>query len=168
MSKEEFIQSVLPIRGELENYAYSFIRDREDVDDVLQEVYIKLWCMREKLTEYKSVNALSYVITKNLCINKIKAKKPQFSYDMLMEQQSDCQQPDVELIEKEALGKALNIVAQLPTLQQAILKMRHLEGLEIEEIAEITGCAEGAVRTNLSRARNRVRTLFMKENGDEK
>ena len=165
MSKEEFIHNVIPIRTELESYAFSLIRDRVEVDDILQEVYIKLWCMREKLHEYRSINALSFVITKNLCLNKIKSRRSLFSYDIVSEFRSDYQQPDEGLIEKEDLQNVLNIVAQLPSLQQSILKMRHIEELEIEEIAAITGCAEGAVRTNLSRARNRVRTLFMEGEG---
>lgn len=73
-------------------------------------------------------------------------------------------QPESILIDKESLEKTLSIVEQLPNLQQAILRMKHIEGLEINEIAELTGSNEGAVRTNLSRARNRVRTLFMKMN----
>ncbi len=168
MSKEEFIHTVLPLRRELEGYAFSFLRNKDEIDDIMQEVYVKLWCMRDKLSEYNSINALSFVITKNMCINKINARKQQYSYDAAYESKSNEQQPDVALMEKDDLATALNIVDQLPSLQQAILKMRHLEGLEISEIVELTGCAEGAVRTNLSRARNRVKTLFMEINGNEK
>lgn len=167
MNKEEFIDDVVPIRGELENYAFSFMKNKEEVEDIMQEVYIKLWCMRDKLKEYRSINALAFIITKNLCINALNIKKRTVSSELVLDNRKGDFQPDKQLIEKDDLEKVLTIVEQLPSLQQAILRMRHIEELEIDEIVKITGCAEGAIRTNLSRARNRVRTLFMEMN-DEK
>ena len=47
-------------------------------------------------------------------------------------------------------------------MQQAVLRMKHLDGLEVGEIAELPGSTPEAVRMNLSRARRRVKEMFMK------
>lgn len=168
MGKEEFTHKVLPIRSKLASYALSFLKDRDESEDIIQEVYVKLWCMRDRLGEYKSIDALSFAITRNLCLNRIKVKQRQLDSEtsrIVISSKDEKERPDDLLIEKDDLNQALLIVEQLPSLQQAILKMRHIEGLEIAEIAELIGSNVGAVRTNLSRARNKVKSLFMEMNG---
>jgi RNA polymerase sigma-70 factor, ECF subfamily len=57
------------------------------------------------------------------------------------------------------------IIDRLPTLQQAVLKMKEIEQYELEEIAAITGTTNEAVRVNLSRARKKVREEFIRLTG---
>ena len=59
------------------------------------------------------------------------------------------------------MQEILEVIGTLPDLQQSILRMKHLEGFEVEEIARLTGSTPVAVRTNLSRARKRVKEQFM-------
>ena len=54
----------------------------------------------------------------------------------------------------------MQAIDMLPGVEQAVLRMRHIDGMEIEEIASISSSTPGAVRTALSRARRRVRQLY--------
>lgn len=54
------------------------------------------------------------------------------------------------------------VMAMLSPGQRAVLELRHVEGLEIDEIARATASTEAAVRVALCRARQRVKTLFLK------
>ena len=65
---------------------------------------------------------------------------------------------------KEQMEELLALIGTLPDLQQAILRMKHVEGFEVEEIARLTGSNPVAVRTNLSRARKKVREQFLMKN----
>ncbi|MCD8185461.1 MAG: sigma-70 region 4 domain-containing protein [Rikenellaceae bacterium] len=56
----------------------------------------------------------------------------------------------------------MRIVDALPELQQAVLRMRHIDELEVQEIAQLTGSNPEAVRMNLSRARRKVKEIFLK------
>ena len=58
----------------------------------------------------------------------------------------------------------MKLIDRLPGLQQAVLRMKHLDGLEVEEISEITGTSPDAVRMNLSRARKWIKKEFLKLN----
>jgi RNA polymerase sigma-70 factor (ECF subfamily) len=62
------------------------------------------------------------------------------------------------------MQELLEMIARLPDLQQAVLRMKHVEGFEVEEIAQLTGTNPVAVRTNLSRARKKIREQFLKNN----
>ena len=53
------------------------------------------------------------------------------------------------------------IIDSLPNLQRAIMQMKDIQGYETDEIAEITGCGPEAIRSNLSRARKKVRDIYL-------
>ena len=67
----------------------------------------------------------------------------------------------------ESLDRLMAIVESLPSMQQTILRLRHMEGMEMSDIAEITGSNEVAVRKALSRARQAVRMQFLKQDNPE-
>ena len=54
------------------------------------------------------------------------------------------------------------IVGQLPPLQQQVFRMKEVEGYAKEEIMLVTGCTDESLRQNLSRARRKIKELFIK------
>jgi RNA polymerase sigma-70 factor (ECF subfamily) len=162
MEQEQFKREILPLRKQLLLYSRSFLENPEDAEDVVQEVLLKLWHIRKELHKYDSVSALSFRITKNLCLNRLKAaqRKTENLESMIVE--NEMPSPHTQLEQKDDVAHVMKIIDRLPTLQQAILRMRHIDGLEIEEIADITGTTPEAIRMNLSRARKKVRELFLK------
>ncbi|MDR0537738.1 MAG: RNA polymerase sigma factor [Tannerellaceae bacterium] len=164
MEKKIFIQEILPLRPRLLAYAESLMDNRDDAEDIAQEVLLKLWSMKEELSVYNSVLALSLKITKNLCLNALKYRADRHvDMETLKEKTDESTLSPYSILEqKDNLQQVNQIIERLSGLQQAVLKMKHVEGLEIDEIALITGSTLEAVRMNLSRARKRVKTLFYK------
>lgn len=162
MEKEQFIKEVLPFRLKLMMYAQQFLKDTEEAEDIIQEVFLKLWCTRDALHQYNSIYALSVTITQHLCLNRLKVRQRSQQMPVGVQIISEILPPDIELIQKDDVGQLMRIINCLPDLQQAILRMKHIEGLEVEEIAELTGSKPEAIRMNLSRARKRVKELFFK------
>ena len=165
MKQELFIQKVLPLRPQLVAYARQLLDSPDDAEDIAQEVMLRLWNMKSELAGYRNIAALSVVITKHLCLNALKAKQRRMAgaAEAAGEEQA-ADSPHTALEEKDSLAHVSQIIARLPDLQQSVLKMKHIEGLEVEEIAAITGSAPEAVRMNLSRARKKVKDLFFKIN----
>ena len=56
-----------------------FLRNREDAEDALQDVLMRLWSNRQQLDTYQSVEALAVQMTKNLCLDRLKAHSRQKS-----------------------------------------------------------------------------------------
>jgi RNA polymerase sigma-70 factor (ECF subfamily) len=72
MNQKRFKQEVLPLRDQMMVYARRFFNDNEDAEDIVLELFLKLWYMRDKLFDYNNIEALSVTIVKNLSINKLK------------------------------------------------------------------------------------------------
>ena len=162
MEQEQFKREVLSLRKQLLLYARSFFENQEDAEDVVQEVLMKLWYMRKELHQYDNVSALSIQITKHLCLNRVKAVQRKTVSLEHCSIESELPSPYSQLEQKDEVSHVLKIIDRLPKLQQDVLRMRHIDGLGIEEIAGITGSKPEAVRMNLSRARKKVKELFLK------
>ena len=112
--------------------------DPSDAEDAVQEVMLKLWNLRQKLDEYRSIEAVAMTMTHHLCMDMWRAKRP----DTLSLDRVQAPTPSA-------------------TLQRTIIRMKDIEEYETEEIAEITGCNAEAIRSNLSRARKKVREVYL-------
>lgn len=163
MEQEQFKKEVLPLKPKLLGYARNILGNEDDAEDITQEVFIKLWSIRKDLEDYTSITALSMTITRNLSINHIKIR--QRKQNTLIENSfiDEGLTPHLKLEQKDEIENIMKIIEMLPDMQQTILKMKHVEGMETQEIAELTGCTNEAVRVNLSRARKRIKDLFFKE-----
>jgi RNA polymerase sigma-70 factor (ECF subfamily) len=161
MEQEQFIREIVPLRKSLLTYAGRHIQGGEDeAEDVVQEVLLKLWDMRCELLRYENIPGLAFRITKHLCINRLKVRERygQAPNEWIAGGETDS--PYRRLEQKDQVEHLGQIIDRLPPLQQAVLRMRHMDGLEVEEIAGITGCRADAIRANLSRARKKVKELF--------
>ncbi|MDR0962512.1 MAG: sigma-70 family RNA polymerase sigma factor [Mediterranea sp.] len=163
MELKDFKETVLPLRGNLLCQAKRMLGDKEDAEDIVQEVYLKLWSIRDGLDCYDSLSALASRITHNLCVNRLRSASYRQEPLEIAPPMQDSVTPDVALEQKEGIQRIELLIDSLPDAQRHILRMKHLDGLEVEEIAELTGSSAEAVRMNLSRARRKVRDAFLKQ-----
>ena len=163
MENQKFEIEAKRMRPALLRLAVRYMEDADDAEDVVQEAMLKLWFLRERLDSYRSIDALAVVITKHLCINSMRGRKLE---TVTLEQGMELiggETPDKRLTEAEGMQEILQVIATLPDLQQSVLRMKHIEGFEVEEIARLTGSTAVAVRTNLSRARKKVCEQFRRK-----
>ena len=162
MELNQFKITVVPLRGKLLNYARKLTDDSSDAEDVVQEVMLKLWNIRQKLEEYNSIEALAVRITHNLCMDMWRSKRTdQVSLDQVPVV-SQTVNPERVLEGNDEIRLMREIISSLPTLQQTIIRMKDIEEYETEEIAQMTGCSAESIRRNLSRVRKKVRDIYLK------
>lgn len=161
MELETFKKTVVPLREKLLHVSLRLLEEQADAEDVVQEVLLKLWQIRDRLDQYQSVEALAVTMTKNQTLDKIKLRKPQGSEMELIRLESAIQGPDTLTEQKDAVAYIRKLIGQLPPLQQTIIRMKDVEGYELSEIAAITGTQIESVRSNLSRARKKVREEYL-------
>ena len=163
MDTEQYKKKILPLRSKLFNYAHKLLNNTEEAEDIVQETLLKLWYNRENLERHQNISGLCMLITKNLCLNKLnESNRNSVSIENHGETFADHSTPLRIVENRDEVDTILKIIDRLPPLQQLVLRMRHLEDYETEEIAEITGASEESVRMNLSRARRKVKELFLK------
>ncbi|MCE5173898.1 MAG: sigma-70 family RNA polymerase sigma factor [Bacteroidales bacterium] len=162
MNPEQFKTNVLPLRDKLFFTAKKLLEEEQDSEDTVQEVFLRLWHMRDSLEHYDNLIAFATTMTKNLCIDKIRVRGRMNSLEEEMFRQAGPDNPYLQLERKDTNEILHAIIEKLPPLQKAIIKMKDIEEYEIEEIAEITGSQAEAIRMNLSRARKKVREEYIK------
>jgi RNA polymerase sigma-70 factor (ECF subfamily) len=158
MSPEQFKIMVLPLQKKMYSYSFRLLGNSEDAKDAVQEVFIKLWNRKETLEEYRSLEAFAMRVTRNHCLDKIKAKKPEVREEKdLPQKEADGSTPDDLLERKEIKNRIKQIIKDLPESQQSVIHLRDIEGYEFEEMAEILNMNVNNIRVLLSRARKAVR-----------
>ncbi|MDR1645437.1 MAG: RNA polymerase sigma factor [Tannerellaceae bacterium] len=161
MELEAFTTEVIPLRDKLQNISSGIVREEAEAEDIVQEVLLKLWYMRDRLDAYRSVEALAVTMTHNLALDKLKARKPGGNEEDFRMLDTPDGNPEELLEQQDAVQCVRLLIGRLPSLQQTIIRMKDIEGYEVEEIAAITGCQPAAVRVNLSRARKKIKEQFI-------
>ena len=153
MTQEEFKEEAQRLRPRLMLTARRYLGD-DDAEDTVQDALLRLWQMVGELRQ--PFDALALRLTRNLCIDQVRRRKPTV---ML----TDSNGTDLADGDDERIERMMAVVSTLPDLQQTILRLRHLEGMEMNEIADLTSSSEVAIRKALSRARQAVRQKYMKQ-----
>ncbi len=165
MRSSEFKLMVMPYSSRLYRMAFRLMGSREEAEDIVQEVYVKLWAMRNELPNYKSVEALAIRITRNLCLDQLRRRK--VSYDALKAEKHkivDHPETPAEDLERREQKKIIHsLIAALPEPQRSLVHLRHLEGKEYEEISEMVNMNVNAIRVSISRARKMMREMLEKQ-----
>ena len=153
MTQEEFKEEAQRLRPRLMLTARRYLGD-DDAEDTVQDALLRLWQMVGELRQ--PFDALALRLTRNLCIDKVRRKRPTLTL-------TDSGETDQAENDDERIERMMAVVSTLPDLQQTVLRLRHLEGMEMNEIADLTGSSEVAIRKALSRARQAVRQKYMKQ-----
>ena len=151
MTTDEFQHEAQHLLPHLRNIAMHYLHSKDDAEDTVQDVLLKLWTMRGRLRT--PFAPLAKVLVRNKAIDLLRRKMPDSSVE-------DLQLASEEPPPTDAIARMMGIIDTLPSLQQTILRLRHMEGMEMSDIATLTGSTEVAVRKTLSRARQTVRSEY--------
>ncbi|WP_242085131.1 RNA polymerase sigma factor [Aestuariivivens sediminis] len=157
MTQSEFLNIVMPFKDKVFRLAKRLLISTEEAEDATQEIILKLWNNKEKIAEYKNVEAFSMTMTKNFCFDKLKSKQSQ-NLKIVHSNYEDKQtalQKQIEL--NDSVNWVAKIIEDLPEQQKLIIQLRDIEEYDYDEIAEMLSMNQTAVRVNLSRARKTIR-----------
>jgi len=162
MNAEIFLQRVTLVRPDLERLARRKLSVQADAEDLVQEVLMRLWLIREKWETHQNCKPLAVTILNHCVIDryrKMKETEPIENQTILTYEETPHQ-----YVEAKDLGRFIwKLMEQLPPLQQLIMRLKDIEGHEVEEIAQITNTTPEAVRMNLCRARKRIRDIVISD-----
>jgi RNA polymerase sigma factor (sigma-70 family) len=153
----------LAIKDKAFRFALKILSNKyEDAQDVVQDLFEKLWEMRENLSKYDNLEAVSMKMTKNLCLDRLKHEKmkAQKHSNLLLDRDFNITEPNFDKTNATEIVKRL--IDQLPEKQKMIIHLRDVEGFEFSEIAETMEIDINAVRMNLSRGRKTVKEQLLK------
>jgi len=169
MTRAEFNDYVRQTNRKLYVISFRMLRNQEEAEDAVQEVFIKLWNMGKKLDNYNSIDALATTMTKNHCIDQIRKQKNIQTEEYSNKENfvSTSPSPYELMADNESQNIINSLIEKLPDLYKHIVILREIEGLSYEEIAEKTNQNINTLRVTLSRARSLLRDEY-KKHFDEK
>lgn len=156
MTSEQFNSSYLSLAPTLYKVAFYILESEEEARDAVQDAFVKLWNDRNTLGDVNSPKAYAIRLVKNLCIDRIRRQRLEFSEE-LPERVSPEGQDD-EIDQKERLNMVMEAIKSLPDRQREILWLRTVEGLSYEEISGRLGMTPLTLRVLLSRARSKIKS----------
>lgn len=146
MRTEEFNHIILPMRSDLKAYALRLTESDDNAEDLVQEVMLRLWDMRQNIQAEDNLKALAITIMRNKFYDQCRHEERNYTTDKVMEVPIE----DRRAEQRDEVNLIKLIVAQLPPLQQQIFRMKEIEGYTADEIMQITGCTADNLRKNLS------------------
>ena len=144
----------IPLQERFYRVAYYLLEDRADALDAVQDLYVKLWKMRDSLDLVRNPGAYGALLMRNLCIDRIRRLTPAQPLDDGLPGRET---PDEAIEAKETLGILMKAMERLPDSQRNLVKLHLLQGLSYDEIAAQTGLSPLNIRVQISLARKKLK-----------
>jgi RNA polymerase sigma-70 factor (ECF subfamily) len=143
------------------NFCCKYLQDRGDVEDVVQEVLVKLWQNKEKIHLQKDVKFYLFTSVKNKAIELIRSRKRKGEILDTLKPEKNFEEPVGEEVDSTILKEKLyNSIRQLPPKCQEIFVMNKVNGLTYNEISEELNISPKTVDNQMRRAFKLLREKF--------
>ncbi len=153
MTENELSVYIKSFRGMVFRLAYSYLKNRQDAEDISQEAFLKLFLSDEYFETAENVKAWLIRVTINLSKNLLKTswrrRRAELDKEIPYESEMEC-----------AISE---YICKLKPDYSIVIHLFYYEGYSIKEISEICRISSSAVRTRLTRARNQLKKLLLKE-----
>jgi len=151
-----FEQLVLRHQGRVFNLAYRFSRDRQDAEELAQEVFFKVWCHARTFKGQSAFSTWLYRLAVNTCLNYRQKKKNSPEPLPLLADLAAADDAGREIENRERQHLLDRALDALPARQKMALILATFDGRSYEEIAQIMDVSISAVETLLFRARQNL------------
>ena len=152
---------------------YYMVKNDNEVEDIAQEVFIKIYKNLKNFKEESSLYTWIYRITINVCIDELKKKKNVIYIDEKMQTEDgelevqvedEAKGPEKLVEDAETKEMLIKCVRMLPIEQRTVIILRDIKGFTYMEIAEMTKMNLGTVKSKINRARAALKKI-LEENG---
>jgi RNA polymerase sigma-70 factor (ECF subfamily) len=143
----------------LHRFCYSFVKSGEVAEEIVSDVFIKLWQIRNKLPEIANLKVYLYQIAKNFCLNYITRhfKNPVASLDEIdLETVISLDDPETLCISADIIKTIQQTIRQLPPQCRLIFQMVKEDGMRYKEVADILHISVLTVRNQVAIATRKV------------
>ncbi len=150
------------IKDKLYRFSLRITGSEVEAEDVVQEVFIKVWDKREQMNEVLNPEAWCMTLTKNLSLDKIKSKHRQTTEISEAVYLTDSKSTPYHAFEKnDTISRIKNLMNELPEKQKMVMHLRDIEGMTYDEIAANLEIPLPQVKVYLHRARTFVREKML-------
>ena len=143
----------------LYGFSKSFLKVEDDIDDILQDVFVKIWMNRQKISSVKTFNSWIFTITKNTILTYFREKYRQNEFETRVKQLATAEVVLNTDVEYEELKKQTDkIIDELPEKRKKVFRLSREEGMSYKEISEEMGISLKTVEDHMLHALRYLRS----------
>lgn len=162
MSLDDFNRKVLPVKDKLYRFALKFMKDKQDAEDIVQDVLMKIWNQQNALRDLLNFDAWCMKLIRNQSLDRLKSSHYKSSHLKIDADTESVGNTPYEHAEKNnKLNIVRKLIDSLPEKQQEVIHLRDVEGFSYQEIADITAMEVNMVKVYLFRARNTIKAKLL-------
>jgi RNA polymerase sigma-70 factor (family 1) len=162
-----FTQLYLHFGKKLIQFAVSLIRSKEIAEELVEDVFVKLWANRPHITEIGNLTVYLYVSVKNKALNALSHKARELiaaPFDYLDTKVSEFASDPYDLmITSEMMTRMLQVIETLPPRCKMIFKLIREDGLKYKEVAEILNISVNTIDVQMAIAIKKICTALQIE-----
>lgn len=155
------IHDILSYKNQMYRLALRITLNSQEAEDVVQDVIIKLWNMREKLSEIDNLEAFAMKMARNLALDRQRMKVNHTEDISGMDFPSSAASPEAAIEHDERVQSIRYAMALLPEKQRSCMQLRDFEGYNYKEIADMLQITEDQVKINIFRARQAIKKQLL-------
>jgi len=165
--QQAFAEIVRLYQEKLYHMAYRMLGNRQEAEDVVQDAFLRVHHHMERYDEKLKFSTWIYRIATNLCIDRLRKRKPSYSLDAQPTDHegldgysmipSDNRTPESEVLLSETQRIIHEAIATLPVKYKTVMVLRYLQEMSLQEIGDVLGMPVTTVKTRVHRGREFLR-----------
>jgi RNA polymerase sigma-70 factor (ECF subfamily) len=142
------------------HFSKTFLKLDDGIDDILQEVFVKIWMNRRNIKNSYTFESYIFTITRNQLLNELRSRlNNQKTRDRIFQSAVASEYLALETVEFDELAQRVkSLIEELPARQKEVFQLSRIEGLSHKEIAEKLDISAKTVEYHITQA-----ILYMKE-----
>jgi RNA polymerase sigma-70 factor (ECF subfamily) len=145
----------------LVKYAEGFVFDRHACEDIVQNLFIYFWERTDCIIIEQSIKAYFYQSVKNRCLNYLRNIHIQDKHKLLYLESILNSDDSATWVDSDIGSQIEKAIEKLPPRMASLFQLKYLEGKKYREIASEKNISENTVKTQIHRAKEKLRTLLL-------
>lgn len=162
-----FAEIVGLYKDKIFHLAYRMLNNRHEAEDIVQETFLRVYKSLDRYDENQKFSTWIYRIGTNLCIDRLRKRKPSYSLDADMNDQegmdgysmipSDDRTPESEMLISETQRIIHQAIESLPAKYKTIMILRYIQDMSLQEISDVLDLPVTTIKTRVHRGREYLR-----------
>lgn len=162
-----FADIVSLYQHKLYQVCYRMLSNKQEAEDIAQEAFVRAYMNLHTFDQKRKFSTWLYRIATNLCIDRIRKKKPDYyldaevagteGLDLYSQIATEDQLPEETLVQMELQERIQYEIGRLPDKYRSVIVLKYIEELPLQEISDILDMPLGTVKTRIHRGREALR-----------